>query len=153
MLARIRKSMDEKDQGFTLIELLVVMIIIGILAAIAIPVFLNQRQKAVDSGVKSDLKTAADFEETWFVDNNAYSTTKANFTTGNVKFSAGDKIEAATNTAGTGYCLRGSNTGSSATGTLYFWYDSLSGGLQSGAATATAPGGACSGTPTFTQIS
>ena len=55
MLARIRKSMEEKDQGFTLIELLVVIIIIGILAAIAIPVFLNQRKKAVDASIKSDL--------------------------------------------------------------------------------------------------
>jgi type IV pilus assembly protein PilA len=70
MLARIRKS-RENEGGFTLIELLVVMIIIGILAAIAIPVFLNQRKKAVDTAAKSDVSTIGKEIATYFVDNTA----------------------------------------------------------------------------------
>ncbi len=69
MLARIRKSVEEKDSGFTLIELLVVMIIIGILAAIAIPVFLSQRAKARDTAVKADVSTLGKEIATYFVDN------------------------------------------------------------------------------------
>jgi type IV pilus assembly protein PilA len=68
MLTRIRKGMDENEEGFTLIELLVVIIIIGILAAIAIPVFLNQRQKGYDAQAKSDLRNLATIEETYLTD-------------------------------------------------------------------------------------
>jgi type IV pilus assembly protein PilA len=73
VIARIQTTMQKRAQGekgFTLIELLVVIIIIGILAAIAIPAFLNQRQKAWASQVESDLKNAAIAAESYAVDNN-----------------------------------------------------------------------------------
>ena len=69
MLARIRKAQEEGEGGFTLIELLVVMIIIGILAAIAIPVFLSQRAKAQDTAAKADVSTLGKELASYFVDN------------------------------------------------------------------------------------
>lgn len=71
MLEKLRKERGE--EGFTLIELLVVIIIIGILAAIAIPVFLNQRTKGWEAAVKSDLRNAATAQETFLTENADYS--------------------------------------------------------------------------------
>ena len=72
MLHKLRqRAQDEK--GFTLIELLVVILIIGILAAIALPAFLNQRGKAQDTEAKSAARTAQTAMETWYTDEQDYS--------------------------------------------------------------------------------
>jgi type IV pilus assembly protein PilA len=62
------------ENGFTLIELLVVMIIIGILASIAIPTFLHQKQKAVGSGQVADLHSVAALVESYYADQLDYPT-------------------------------------------------------------------------------
>src|SRR4051794_5447527 len=142
VLARIRKAMEEKEEGFTLIELLVVIIIIGILAAIAIPVFLNQRKKAVDSSLKSDLRTVANELETFYTDNQAYPVA-ANVTQASpgadVVIAAGDTVKVSTlnfmklykvNGAGTGYCVQMTNAKGTDSVNGY-WYDSTAGGLKS----------------------
>ena len=139
MLARIRKAQEEREGGFTLIELLVVIIIIGILAAIAIPVFLNQRKKAVDASMKSDVRTIANEEETYYTSGQIYfvvaaSTGTATVGLNAVKLSPGNTVSVVLNNAtvanATAYCVLATNPKGTLGATGGVVYVSSLGGLQ-----------------------
>jgi len=71
-LHRLRKERLNGDRGFTLTELLVVIVIIGILVAIAIPVFLSQRAAAQERSIESDVRNAIPVLETYYADEGSY---------------------------------------------------------------------------------
>ena len=127
MRIKTDREQDGSEQGFTLIELLIVTVIIGILATVAIPVFLNQRTKAYDSTAKSDLRNLANFEEIYLNDYGTYADI------GTVKLGEPDLFPSKGITLGVvdftgpnGYCLSATHSGSTNT----WYYDSEGGGLQ-----------------------
>lgn len=136
-----------RDQGFTLIELLVVAIIVGLLAAIAVPVYLNQRHKAADSSLRADIKQMALFQESYIVDNPGSPgfagptglisvTPGTTWTVGRNVFkgSPGNWVNVrvdASNYAG-GYCIQADSYESSRGIGAYITYNSTTGGFKPG---------------------
>ena len=89
--------MHTMRKGFTLIELLIVVVIIGILAAIAIPKFANTKQKAYITAMKSDLRNLVTAEEAYFADSSQYTATVAN-----LKFQSTTSVSSPAITTGVG---------------------------------------------------
>ncbi|GGN67214.1 hypothetical protein GCM10010112_30460 [Actinoplanes lobatus] len=90
IIARLRAG-KKNDEGFTLIELLVVVVIIGVLVAIAVPVYMNYRQGAADKAAQSDVRGAISAVEQFYTANSNAYPKKAENTTGD---GASIKLEA-----------------------------------------------------------
>ena len=119
-----------RETGFTLIEILVVVIVIGILASIALPIYLNQKRKGYDATAKSDVQHLAQAQEVYLIDHHEYGIAAA-LDTELVKVSDDVTLRVIDFTSAEGYCLAGQHARSA---NQWFW-DSKAGGMQAKGAT------------------
>ena len=120
MFQRFHAMKEERDGGFTLIELLVVILIIAILAAIAIPVFLRQREKGWRSQMEAAVKNAATAEESWLTSNSSYTTATASLVSAEGLKYASDVTLAISVNGGKGYCIKATHANLASTDNYYY---------------------------------
>ena len=101
--------MRTAKKGFTLIELLIVVVIIGILAAIAIPKFASTKQKAYVASMKEDLRNLVTIQEAYFSDQTTYSTIPNLESIGSYQTSKGNFVNASGTPTATGWAATATN--------------------------------------------